>query len=124
MCVAAHGRESVDGLPDTSNCYCLPGRAGGSLAYASGHFSASGFSVRAVRFYFLQAATGEDRMVKSWILNIPRWVGVFVALLDKHPALLLTGIGRSDSRLDEREAAAQLRALERDVNFTASELLA
>ena len=29
MCVAAHGRESVDGPPETSNCYCLPGRAGG-----------------------------------------------------------------------------------------------
>ena len=35
MCLAAHGRKSADGLPDSSNCYCLPGRAGGSPADAS-----------------------------------------------------------------------------------------
>ena len=31
MCVAAHGWKSADGLSDSSNCYCLPGRAGGLL---------------------------------------------------------------------------------------------
>ena len=35
MCVAAHGWKSADGPPDSSNCYCLPGRAGGSPADAS-----------------------------------------------------------------------------------------
>jgi tetratricopeptide (TPR) repeat protein len=34
VCVTAHGWNSVDGPPETSNCYCLPGRAGGSPAYA------------------------------------------------------------------------------------------
>ena len=31
MCLAAHVRSFRDGLPDLSNFYCLPGRAGGSL---------------------------------------------------------------------------------------------
>src|SRR5262245_31747775 len=35
VCVAAHGWKSADGPPDSSNCYCLPGRAGGSPADAS-----------------------------------------------------------------------------------------
>ena len=26
---SAHGWKSADGVPDASNCYCLPGRAGG-----------------------------------------------------------------------------------------------
>src|SRR5271168_4464520 len=30
VCLAAHLSESLDGLPQMSNCYCLPGRAGGS----------------------------------------------------------------------------------------------
>src|SRR6185503_4370966 len=34
VCVAAHGWKSADGLSDSSNCYCLPGRAGGSPADA------------------------------------------------------------------------------------------
>jgi hypothetical protein len=31
------------GLPAHSNCYCHPGRAGGSLAYASPHFRKGSF---------------------------------------------------------------------------------
>ena len=34
MRVAAHGWKSADGPPDSSNCYCLPGKAGGSPADA------------------------------------------------------------------------------------------
>ncbi len=29
MCLAAHDREFLGGLPELSNCYCHPGRAGG-----------------------------------------------------------------------------------------------
>ncbi|MGH8591081.1 MAG: hypothetical protein ACREXX_17680, partial [Gammaproteobacteria bacterium] len=29
VCLAAHGSEFPGGLPQMSNCYCLPGRAGG-----------------------------------------------------------------------------------------------
>jgi hypothetical protein len=28
--LAAHGEEFLDGLPEMSNCYCHPGKAGGS----------------------------------------------------------------------------------------------
>jgi len=28
--LAAHLEEFLDGLPEMSNCYCLPGKAGGT----------------------------------------------------------------------------------------------
>jgi hypothetical protein len=28
--LAAHSEEFLDGLPEMSNCYCLPGKAGGT----------------------------------------------------------------------------------------------
>ncbi len=30
VCLAAHDKESLGGLPNMSNFYCLPGRAGGT----------------------------------------------------------------------------------------------
>src|ERR1019366_8856855 len=30
VCLAAHVEEFLDGLPEMSNCYCHPGKAGGS----------------------------------------------------------------------------------------------
>src|SRR6266568_1362285 len=30
VCLAAHSWSFLDGLPKMSNCYCLPGRAGGT----------------------------------------------------------------------------------------------
>src|SRR6516225_5305618 len=35
-CLAVHEGKSLDGLPETSNFYCHPGKAGGSPAYAGG----------------------------------------------------------------------------------------
>jgi hypothetical protein len=32
--LAAHVEEFLDGLPEMSNCYCLPGKAGGFSLYA------------------------------------------------------------------------------------------
>ena len=40
MRVAAHGWKSADGLPESSNCYCLPGRAGGLPLTLEGNNSA------------------------------------------------------------------------------------
>src|SRR5258708_12429098 len=48
---------------------------------------------------------------------------MLVAVLDEQPALLLAGMIRTFSCLDQREAPAQLLALEHHVDLAASELL-
>src|SRR5258708_35142036 len=48
---------------------------------------------------------------------------MLVAVLDEQPALLLAGMIRTFSCLDQREAPAQLLALEHHVDLATSELL-
>ena len=54
----------TDGLPETSNCYCHPGIAGGSPAYASRAKRAFSASIS------LKSTLEQDGMIFLWQENI------------------------------------------------------
>src|SRR5260370_23616160 len=79
---------------------------------------------RTTPFDLLQATAGEDRAPQAGAFNVPRRISMIVAVFNEQPAFLLTGTSRALSCPDQREATAQLCAVERHVDFAAGKLLA
>src|SRR5260370_34612624 len=79
---------------------------------------------RTTPFDLLQATAGEDRAPQAGAFNVPRRISMIVAVFNEQPAFLLAGTSRALSCPDQREATAQLRAMEPHVDFAAGKLLA
>src|SRR5258708_22134892 len=79
---------------------------------------------RTTPFDLLQATAGEDRAPQAGAFNVPRRISMIVAVFNEQPAFLLTGTSRALSCPDQREATAQLCAVQRHVDFAAGKLLA
>src|SRR5260370_17003624 len=75
------------------------------------------FFLRRAHFYLLQGSTGDYGAIELRAFNVPRRIGVFIAVLDEQPALLLA------SGLDQGKATAQLFPLEHYIVFASGKLL-
>ena len=82
-----------------------------------------GIFLRTASFDLLEAAAGEYRAIQAGAFDVPRWIGVFVAALDEQPALTALGFGRTLAGAHQAETAAQLGAVEVDVDLALRELL-
>src|SRR5438445_3990852 len=81
------------------------------------------FFPRMALFDLFERATGEDRAIELWAVNVPRRISVLVAVLDDQPALPLARLSQPPSGLDQGKTSAQLLALEHHVDFTLGKLL-
>src|SRR5271167_4966892 len=77
VCLAAHLSESLDGLPQMSNCYCLPGRAGGSPDCSSAERLSSremAMVIERLRVRKVLISTPQSKMIRVAVKVFSDWL--------------------------------------------------